>query len=475
MKFKKVISLLLVAVMTLSLAGCGSNSSKKTEDAASTGTTASTDETASTADQAASGEKTKITVTYRETGTGEKNALYIWLKNAYDTWDLKDQVELDIAPITASEGDYFAKIALQLQSADTAPDLLTEDLFQMTTDVAAGYLSNMNDMVANYEDWNNGNYYENMKEGVTVNDGVYGVPYNTDTRGLWYNKDILQQAGITVPWQPKTWDDVLAACKAIKEKVPDVVPFWCNSGVATGEATSMQTYEMLLYGTGERLLTDDGKWIVGSQGILDSLNFINTIYSEGYGPSLSLVLNGQAGNTAANEYMPNGKLAICLDGSWMQGNYGTQGSKPWAEYADKLGFAAMPTQKGQDPATITMSGGWAWSIPELSDNKDMTMKFIEHLMNPDNYLTAIINMGALSTRTDIAKMTEYSSLPFMQTATDFLAGACFRPKNEMYSSVSTSIQTMVESVVSGTSPEDAMATYESDVTRTVGEENVIKK
>ena len=43
-------------------------------------------------------------------------------------------------------------------------------------------------------------------------------------------------------------------------------------GKATGEATSMQTYEMLLYGTGERLYDDaSGKWITKSQGILDAL------------------------------------------------------------------------------------------------------------------------------------------------------------------------------------------------------------
>ena len=91
-------------------------------------------------------------------------------------------------------------------------------------------------------------------------------------------------------WQPKTWQDILDACAAIKEKCPDVVPFWCNSGKATGEATSMQTYEMLLYGTGEKLLNDDNKWITGSDGIKNSLNFLNDIYSNGYGPSLSLVL-----------------------------------------------------------------------------------------------------------------------------------------------------------------------------------------
>ena len=119
-----------------------------------------------------------------------------------------------------------------------------------------------------------------------------------------YNRDILAQAGVISKgqdWEPKNWNDILDACKAVKEKCPDVVPFWCNSGVATGEATSMQTYEMLLYGTGERLLSDDDKWIVKSQGILDSLNFLQDIYTNGYGPDLSLVLNGQASNTSARE------------------------------------------------------------------------------------------------------------------------------------------------------------------------------
>lgn len=157
-------------------------------------------------------------------------------------------------------------------------------------------------------------------------------------------------------WEPKSWNDILDACKAVKEKCPDVVPFWCNSGVATGEATSMQTYEMLLYGTGERLLDDDDKWIVKSQGILDSLNFLQDIYTNGYGPDLSLVLNGQASNTSAREYLPEGKLAISLDGSWVTGNWADTGAAPWPEAKEVLGFAAMPTSEGQDPGTITLAG-----------------------------------------------------------------------------------------------------------------------
>jgi multiple sugar transport system substrate-binding protein len=473
MKKKKLLHILLVTVMILSLVACG-----KSKDTISMDTSTDKETADATKEEVAvTEEKSVITVTFRDDGRGEDSVIYRWLSNGYETYDKKDSIELNFTPIISSEGDYFAKIALSLQSEDTAPDLVTEDTFQLSTDVQAGYLTALDDYLTDYEEWTDGSYYESLKEGVTASDGkIYGIPYNTDTRGLWYNKEIFKQAGLPEEWQPKSWDEILFACATIKEKVPDVVPFWCNSAVATGEATSMQTYEMLLYGTGERLIDQDtGKWIISSEGILNTLTFLDTIYINGYGPSLSKVLNGQASNTSAREYLPQGKLAISLDGSWITGNYIESGASPWPEYSDVLGFASMPTQNGQDPRTITLAGGWAWSIPSKSDNKVATLDFIKHLMKLEVYTKAVIQMGSIGTRSDLAADPVYSQQPFMQTATEFLKSAAFRPKDDQYSAVSTHIQTMVESVVSGSSPEDAMATYGVDVTRTVGEDNVISK
>lgn len=480
---KKSLSLLPLIVMILTLTAC-----ERVKDTASEAVeTKRIQEEESAAEAAAAGSeaagdaaaegKRVITVTFRDDGQGENGILWKWLQTAYDSFDKKDSCELNIAPITASEGDYFARIALSLQSEKTAPDLVAEDTFQLATDVEAGYLTALDDYLADYADWTDGFYYDSLKEGVTAADHkVYGVPFNTDTRGLWYNKEIFRQAGLPEVWEPKTWDDILSVCQTIKEEVPDVVPFWCNSAVATGEATSMQTYEMLLYGTGEKLLDEaSGKWIISSQGILDSLTFLENIYKNDYGPPLSKVLNGQASNTSAREYLPQGKLAISLDGIWITGNYLKTGASIWPEYSEVLGFAPMPTQHGDGTGIITLAGGWAWSIPAKSDNKDLTMEFIQHLMEPSIYVDALVAMGSIGTRTDIADNEKYSSMPFIQTATEYLKAAFFRPKDSRYPAVSSHIQTMVESVVSGTSPADAMATYGEDVTRTVGEDNVISK
>lgn len=475
MKKKALVWALLATAVTAGLTACGGNSPSETTSKPADSKAESNGAEAAKTDSKATGDKQKITFTYRDDGQGDKGPLWQWIQVGYDSWDQKDSVELNIAPITASEGDYFAKVALQLQSQDTCPDLVCEDTFQLPNDVSAGYLTNLDDYLKNYEDWNNGSYFDSMKNGVSSDGSVYGVPYCTDTRGLWYNKEIFKKAGLPEEWAPVSWQEVLDACAAIKEKVPDVIPFWCNSGVATGEATSMQTYEMLLYGTGERLIDENGKWIVKSQGILDSLNFIDTIYKSGYGPSLSKVLNGQASNMSSREYLPQGKLAISLDGNWITGSWEPSGASPWPEAKDVMGFAAMPTENGQAPGTITLAGGWALSIPEKSKAKDITFEFVKHLMDPSVYTKSIIAMGNIATRTDTAKDETYITAPFKGIATDFLASAEFRPQNDQYSSVSTHIQSMVEAVVSGTSPEAAMAQYATDVARTVGDDNVVEK
>ena len=462
---KKSLCLLMAAVILLSFAACGK---------AKNVTLISTETNDLSIQEDLTGKKV-LTVTFRDDGQGENSTLWKWLQSAYNSFEKKDSFELNIAPITACEGDYFSKIALMLQSEKTAPNLVAEDTFQLTTDVEAGYLTALDDYLIDYAAWNDGSYYESLKEGVTGNDNkVYGVPYNTDTRGLWYNKELFKKAGLPEEWRPKNWNDILTACKIIKEEIPDVIPFWCNSGVATGEATSMQTYEMLLYGTGEGLLDEStGKWIISSQGIIETLNFLDNIYRNDYGPPLSKVLNGQASNISAREYLPQGKLAISLDGSWITGNYLKTGASPWPEYSKVLGFAPMPTRNGEGSGITTMAGGWAWSIPSKSENKDLTMEFIKHLMEPAVYEEAIVALGSIGTRADMVANQKYAAMPFIQTATEYLKVASFRPKDSKYAAVSAHIQTMVESVVSGTNPVDAMATYGVDVARTVGEDNVI--
>ncbi len=447
---------LSAALITGSFAGCSSSSGASSQSSGG-----------KTSDQAVT-----LKFTYRDDGS---NTYKKWIEDVNAKFN-NAKIKVVAAPITASEGDYFTKIDLALKSGVNCPDLITEDTFMLNSDAGAGYLENLTDRLNGWSDWKN-QFDDKLKKGVTAADGkVYAVPYSTDSRGLWYNKEVFKKAGLPTNWQPKNWDDIFEACKTIKVKCPDVVPFWMNSGKATGESTSMQTYEMLLYGAGGTLYdASTNKWVVKSGEMNDALNFVDKIYKSGYGPSLSLVLNGEAGNTFARQYMPKGKVAIGLDGYWTTGNWAKGGAAEWDGYTEKVGFANMPTSKGQAPGTITMAGGWSLAIPAQSKQKDAAFEVMKFAMNKDNMLAIDKASGFLTTRKDVASDPSFLAIPFNKQATEMLKNATFRPSVDKYSAVTTEIQAMVESVVTGTKPADAINKYSQNVSRIVGSDKIENK
>lgn len=419
----------------------------------------------------------EVTISFRSTGSDD--ALNTYFKSGLvEQFESENPgIKIKLAPILASEGDYFSKVVLQMKSEDTAPDIVAEDTSIIKSDAQAGYLEKLDSKVNAWSDWNN--ITESLKEGVKGEDGsFYGIPATTDTRGLWYNKDLFKKAGLPVPWEPKNWEDVLNAARTIKSKLPDVTPMHMTVGKASGEGVTMQTLEMLLYGTQDQLYDfDTKKWIVNSPGLLDSFKFINQVFNvDKTGPSLQIALSGQAGSMAFEQLLPKDKMAIGLDGSWAGSAWFPTGPSPIENVTDKMGFVAMPTQNGQDPGATTMSGGWAWSIPAKAKDKDDAWKFLQFIMNKENATKRVIAEGALSPRTDSIDVSGYLDRPFVKEAQSFVQYAHFRPTNDKYASVSTQLQGIVESIASGKlTPEDAVKQFKDSVSRVVGADQVEEK
>ncbi|SEG55856.1 carbohydrate ABC transporter substrate-binding protein, CUT1 family [Actinacidiphila yanglinensis] len=385
-----------------------------------------------------------------------------------------------LVPVTASENDYYTKIQLMMRSPVTAPDLVYEDTATINSDVASGYLKPLDSYLSTWKDWSR--YATASKAAMKyAKDGkTYGVPDNTDTRGIWYNKTLLKQAGIALPWQPKTWADVLAAANAIKAKVPGVTPLNVYTGTAGGEQSSMQGFEMLLYGTaagGDSLYNAaQQKWVVGSPGFKDALNFLHTVYSQGLGPKVQTALGVNIGAQVGTEMIPQGKLAIDLDGSWMPNNWIRTGPKPWPQWETTMGEAAMPTQNGQDKGKVSMSGGWAWSIPAKAKNTDLAWKFLQSL-ETETASAQWNNVNAtIPTRQDVAADPTYlKALPTNQFFSGLVADTYYRPGVPAYTQVSSAIQKAMESVTTGQASVDkAASTFDNDVKSAVGADNTMQ-
>ncbi len=419
---------------------------------------------------------TEIKITWRN--TGEHDKMNKFLTEEFIPKFEKENPDIKVVPssITASEGDYFSKVALSMQSESTAPDVVAEDTFMLNSDANAGYLTPLDDYVSEWDEWDN--YTENLKSGVMGQDGkLYAIPGTSDSRGLWYNKNVFKKAGLPEDWQPSNWEEIIEAAEKIKKNVPDVVPFAMGVAKANGESVSMQTFEMLLYGTKDTLFdTETRKWHVASEGIIDSLKFIDDIYNQKkLGPSLSIAMNSNYGSVMFQDKFPNDQAGIILDGFWSSGNWTETGATPVDNMTERFGFAAMPTQHGEEPKTTTMSGGWAWSIPAKAKNKEASWRVLQALGGKEEQAKRAIAEGNLTVRDDSATMKEYIEQPFIKEATDFLKNAHFRPADDKYPNVSIEIQSMVEAVATGSkTPEEAAKDYETNVTRIVGEDNIAK-
>jgi multiple sugar transport system substrate-binding protein len=385
--------------------------------------------------------------------------------------------KVKLVPIQAPDNDYATKAQQMMRSPKTAPDLVYEDTFRINSDIKAGYLKPLDDQLAGWDQWDQ--FVDTAKAAAKAEDGkTYGVPDGTDTRGLWFNKEIFAKAGLPADWEPKNWAEILDAARTVKEKVPGVVPLNVYTGKGPGEAAVMQGFEMLLYGTGEDPLYDSaaGKWVTGGQGFKDALDFVGTVYKEKLGPDVSDALDPNVGTRVATEWFPEGKLAISLDGSWMGQNWINKGPKEWPEWSEKLGQAPMPTQHGQAPGKVSMSGGWAWSIPAKAENPDLAFEFVKTLQTRQNATKWCVVGAQIAVRKDVAADPRYlRSMPGIEFFTGLVQYTHYRPALPVYPQVSTAIGEAMEQVTTGDSSAAEAAKAYDEQLKTITDGAVVAK
>ncbi len=386
-------------------------------------------------------------------------------------------VTVELQPIQANDDDYGTKLALALRSPSTAPDVFYEDTFKVRSDVDAGFLLKLDDYLSEWEDWDT---FDDASKAAGKGDdgGTYAVPLGTDTRAIWYNRKVLSAAGVSLPWKPRTWQEILDTARKVKASDPSVVPFNMYAGKATGEGTVMQGFYELLYGTGDELYDADArKWVVGSDGFKDSLGFLKTLYDEQLAVSPAEALDANVWKKVFGEWLPQGKMGATVEGSYAPSFWQEGGSYEWPDYGTDMGVAAFPTQDGQAPGGVSMSGGWTLALGAGTKDPQLAFDFLGTALNRENSLTFNIASSQIAVREDVAADAAYQAAnPFVKEVSDLVSVTHYRPATADYPRISAAVQEATEAVITGAkSADQAAADYDAAVAGIVGGDKTVRK
>lgn len=363
-------------------------------------------------------------------------------------------------------------------SVGEGSDIMTFDGFWLPEFVDGGLLRPVTEVVGDsaldWEGWEQ--IPDSLQQILSYDGGLYGIPRGTDVRVIWYNRDVLEQAGLSRDWQPTSWAEVLDAARAIKAALPEVTPLQLNAGTAMGEASTLQGYLMALLGAGHHIYDfEEQKWIVRSQGILDTLNLFSTIYGEeALGDSRwQLVENGR---DLSFEAFAQGNVGMLVEGDFFWRSVLIEGGTfPMENRDETVGFALMPAQEpgsgynGQD--FVTISGGTGFILNPNTQHPQEAWELLTFMFSKESLDALQEVQPRIRARLDVPVTGDETMSALVEKG---LPLTTIRPQLPNYNQVSEQARLMTGRVVSGEmTPADAMEAYAVAVTEIVGADNVI--
>ena len=367
-----------------------------------------------------SGGKT-LTVLYSNNYVFNSDALATqWWSGIAKQWKkLYPGVKLNLLGTGGTDVDLMNKAAVMFRSASTTPDVIQLPTTYVGEFAGSDYLLPLNKFV---DGASAPSFWTGMPAGVkamsTINGNVDAVNAGNNDSAILYNKSMLEAAGIAMPWQPKTWQDILTAAAAVKKKDPSVYPLWLAAGVAAGPTNVLQGLGNMIDGSTNPTMFDTktSKWVVDSPGLRATLQFYKTMFSQGLDAPISqLFRTDSVGQPPL--LMKQGKLAIAVGSNWYPTVWVQSNSAaPWPQGASAVGVAPIPTQNGQGPGAASTIGGWAFAISKASSNATMAWNFIKLAENPQNQLDTAIWSGFVPPDLSVGEQA-----PFVSYAPPFQA------------------------------------------------------
>ncbi|SEQ86456.1 ABC transporter substrate-binding protein [Microlunatus flavus] len=268
-------------------------------------------------------------------------------------------VEFQDVPAEESEKKLTTQVA-----GGNPPDAAYVDASNIATFAPSKALVDLGSYMDRSDSTKPADFVDAFKAQATVDGKMYGLPFDGETTGLFYRKDLFEAAGITEP--PKTWDEFTADAAKLTD------PAKKQYGFQVFAPEAEYYFYPWLWQNGGELLSPDEK---------------------------TFLLNNDAGKAAADYYVglakysspdylnsnsydarigfAQGQIGMYMAGSWFAGTLDDEFPKihdQWATAPLPSGTAGCKTTIAGDSLVLFAKG----------KKQDAAWKWIEFLNAPEN-------------------------------------------------------------------------------------------
>ncbi len=333
-------------------------------------------------------------------------------------------------------------------SADNGPEIVAMPAERLPVYADRGAFVELDDFYADDEatpDLNAG-----ALDMVTVDGTAYGVPTGFVPLTMFYNKALLDAAGVAVP---TTWDEWVAAARALTvDENGDGTPEQYGLALADHATVGNGVWPTLFYGNGGAVV-EDGKAVIDSPENAETLEFWHDAVTAG-----KISPTGVDG-VSGDSLFSSGRVAMYVGGPWMA----TVSEENGIDY----GIAPIPAGPEEQAASAI---GVSMALTRQADQaqQEAAQEFFSYFLSREESVAWALGSGWPPLRTDItadevdenpvvAALTEQAELgrpllPGVVNSTDVLTAVddltqramAGEPVDELLAQAQTAIQAALD-------------------------------
>jgi multiple sugar transport system substrate-binding protein len=327
-------------------------------------------------------------------GTGATTSIDYWLweslqlpgyQKCAEAFE-RENPDIDVRITQYGWGDYWQKLSAGLV-AGAGPDVFTDHLTKYPEFVSRDVLLPLDSLEAT-KDIDPDGFQEGLLDLWTGLDGKrYGMPKDFDTIALFYDNNVLEEAGMTsadlegLTWNPEdggTFEQVIAHlsvdANGVRGDEPGFDPtnvetYGLASGGSGGGGHGQTQWSWLAGATGWKYTNADvwgTEYNYDDPRLQSTLEWLFGLVDKGFMPSFERV--GTAPNP--QQQLGSGQAALSPDGSWTIASYGRLEGV-------ELGIASVPAGPIGHP--VSMYNGLGDSISAQTDTPEEAARFVAFL------------------------------------------------------------------------------------------------